>query len=126
MFTATVSKNEHRWLALLFDISDLLQIMFIALELHIDHGTGVYKLNEFRFANPFVGYCFSLLEFDGIFIAIGYAEEIFIDRIVRYESSDVCKCSSCDASFLQQFTSGTGCACMWSKWGDLGPFPPHQ
>ena len=50
MFTATVSKNEHRWLALLFDISDLLQIMFIALELHIDHGTGVYKLNEFRFA----------------------------------------------------------------------------
>jgi hypothetical protein len=54
----------HRRLALLFDISHLLQIRLVALELNIDHGIGVYEVNKFCFADPFVGYGFAFLECD--------------------------------------------------------------
>ena len=73
----------------LLDISHLLQIRLIASELNIDHGIGVYEVNKFCFADPFVGYSFSLLEFDRFFVTIGDTEEVFVDRIMRYESSDV-------------------------------------
>ena len=48
----------------LLDISDLLQIRLVAPELNIDHGIGVYEVNKFRFADPFIGYGFSILECD--------------------------------------------------------------
>ena len=78
----------HRRPVSLFDISHLLQIRLVATELHIDHGIGVYKINEFCFTDPFVGYGFPLLEFDGTLLTVGDTEKVFIDGIVRYESSD--------------------------------------
>ena len=93
-------------LVLLFDISHLLQIRQIALVLDIDHCIGVYEADKFCFADPFVGYRFSLLEFDRVFVTIGDAEEGFINRIVRYEASDVCEGACIDAGFLPQFPSG--------------------
>ena len=95
-------------LGLLFDISHLLQVWQIALVLDIDHGIGVYEVDKFCFADPFVGYGFAFLEFDGVFVTIGDAEEDSVDRIVGYEVSDVCECACIDAGFLPQFPSGAG------------------
>ena len=91
---------------MLFDVSHLLQIGLIAPKLNIDHSTGIYEINEFRFTDPFIGYGFSLLEFDRTFVTIGDAEEVFVDRIMGYESSNICECACIDAGFLLQFPFG--------------------
>ena len=95
-------------MGLLFDISHLLQVWQIALVLDIDHGIGVYEADKFCFVDPFIGHRFSLLEFDGVFVTIGDAEEESVDRIVGHEVSDVCEGACIDAGFLPQFPSGAG------------------
>ncbi len=64
------------------------------------------KGNIIRFVDPLIGYGFSLLVFDRIFVTIGDAEEVFVDRIMGYESSNICECACIDASFLVQFPFG--------------------
>ena len=55
------------------------------------------------FADPFIGYGFSLLEFYGFLVTFGDTEEVFVDRIMGYESSNICECACIDAGFLVQF-----------------------
>lgn len=65
----------HRRSISLFDVSHLLHVWLVTLELNINHGIGVYEVNEFRFADPFVGYGFAFLEYDGILVTVSDAEE---------------------------------------------------
>ena len=90
------------------DISHLRQIGPVAPELNVDHGIGVYEVNKYCFADPLVGYRFTLLECNGILVTVGDTEEGFVDCIVRYESTDVCECACINAGFLPQFPLGAG------------------
>ena len=68
---------------MLLNISHLPQIRLVTPELNIDHCAGIYKINEFCFGDPFVRYGFAFLECDGTLVAVGDAEEGFVNCIVR-------------------------------------------